>query len=406
VGANIAVVAKRTASTTTLIMALIETGRRAVLLHPRWTDRERADALAQVTEPMLVEDCDGAWEAAQQLDPAGTDYATGQGSVVVFTSGSTGASRGVELSAGVLAASARASAEHLGWLEHDRWLCCLPLAHVGGLSIVTRCWQGGRTTVLEAEGSFDPELVVGDIERHRVSLLSLVPTQLKALLEWGLWRPSGCLRAVLVGGAAATDELLAEAAERGLPVRPTYGLTETGSQVATWPVATAWVPGRGIGPPLPGVELAIRDDGRVAVRGEMTRAVGLPDRAPLTDEAGWLATGDVGMIDERGWLHVLGRWDHVIVTGGENVDPLTVEAALEQCPGIEAACVVGVPDRTWGEVVGAVVQVRDRAALDGLDDRLAAVLAPHARPRRIRAVDAIPLTVTGKPDRVAIAAML
>jgi O-succinylbenzoic acid--CoA ligase len=354
---------------------------------------------------MIIESCDDAWRAAVKAAPV-RGRSPGDGSVVVFTSGSTGAASSVELSSRVLAASAHASANRLGWTTDDRWLCCLPLAHVGGLSIVTRCWQGARTIVLEPEGRFDPKRLASHLEQHHVTLLSLVPTQLRALLDDRGWTPPGGLRAVLVGGAASSDDLLVEASDRGVPIRPTYGLTEAASQVATWPPDTSWAPGHGVGPPLPGVEITIRDDERIAVRGAMVDPCEFPGGAALTDEDGWLVTGDRGRLDTRGWLHVEGRLDDVIVTGGENVDPRSVEAALERSPGVVAACVVGIPDPVWGEVVAALVETRDERALDGLERRLEGDLAPHARPRRIVCVEALPVTATGKPDRRAAVVIL
>ncbi len=403
---NVAVVAERSVETMTLVMALVESGRRAVLLHPRWTSSEIREAVERVPEHFVVDSSVAAWHEVRCCARAAQATGAALGSVVVFTSGTTGASQGVELSGAVLGASAEASARHLGWDENDRWLCCLPLAHVGGLSIVMRCWLGGRAVVLEPEGRFDPERAATSIERQRVTMLSLVPMQLKALLDIDGWVPPRRLRTVLVGGAAATDDLLERASERGVPVRPTYGLTETASQVVTWPAAIPWSRGNGIGPPLPGVELELRGDDRIAVRGAMVAPRSFPDGAALTDAAGWLLTGDRGRLDEHGWLHVIGRADDVIVTGGENVDPRAVEAALEQCAGVESACVVGLPDATWGEIVGAVVTVSGPGVLDALQLQLDVILAPHARPRRIVPVETIPCTVTGKPDRRAVARLL
>ena len=140
--------------------------------------------------------------------------------IVLFTSGSTGAARGVVLSRAALVAAAEANARHLGWRDTDRWLLALSLAHAGGLSIVIRCLAARRPIVL-CDHDFDRDRTAELLER--CTLASLVPTQLAALLDDPAWRPGAELRAVLLGGAAAPPALLERAAERGVPFLTTYG---------------------------------------------------------------------------------------------------------------------------------------------------------------------------------------
>ena len=323
---------------------------------------------------------------------------------VLFTSGSSGAPRGVELSRGAFEASAASSERRLGWRTGDRWLCVLPLAHVGGLSILTRCLIARRTLVLA--GSFDPERICRLIERESVTLVSLVPTMLARLLghDSSRGRLEG-LRLALVGGAPASPQLWAEAIQRGVPVLETWGMTETCSQVATA------VPGGDPRAPHPleGWQVRCRD-GRLEVRGEalFTRYLGgtAPD-LPLDDD-GWFRTGDVGRINEDGSLSILGRADEMIVTGGKKVFPAEVERFLESLPGVGRAVVLGVPDEEWGEVV--VAGLEPDSSTPGspnerdsrLEPALREGLASWQRPRVIVWVERFPETSSGKLDRTGI----
>lgn len=308
---------------------------------------------------------------------------------VLFTSGSTGRHKGVLLDRAALEASAAASAAVLGWRADDRWLLCLSLATIGGLSIVTRSRRAGRSPILAACGDhFDPDSLIAQIERDRITLVSLVPTMLARLLDHG-WRPPDHLRAVLLGGASAPAALLARA--RHIPLRLTYGMTETASHVA--------IDGRA----LPGIELAIRG-GRIAVRGPVLFRGYLPPHhhLPARDPDGWFVTADRGVLAADGVLTVEGRADGAIVSGGANVDPAAVEAALTALPGIDAACAFGVPDPEWGERVAAAVVLRGPLPAD-LAAALRARLAPHELPRRIAVVSDIPLGPGGKVDRAEMA---
>jgi len=308
---------------------------------------------------------------------------------LLFTSGSTGRHKGVLLDRAALEASAAASAAVLGTHPDDRWLLCLSLATIGGLSIATRARRAGCRPILAAcRDRFDGASLIDQIERDRITLVSLVPTMLGRLLDRD-WRPPAHLRAVLLGGAAAPPALLARA--RHLPLRLTYGMTEAASHVA--------IDGRAV----PGVELGIRG-GRVAVRGPVLFRGYLPphDHLPARDADGWFVTADRGEIAPDGTLTVLGRADGVIVSGGANVDPAAVEAALTAIPGIEAACAFGVPDADWGERVAAAVVAQGPLPAD-LATALRARLAPHELPRHIAVVADIPLGPGGKVDRTEMA---
>ncbi len=365
------------------LYALLEARVPALLLHPKLTATERAAEI------------DATRRAAETL-PA-------DAAAILYTSGTTGRPRGVVLTAPALLASALASSRNLGWQPDDCWLLALPIARVGGLSIVTRSLAARRPVALE--GGFDAAQVPRWIDAHRATLVSLVPTMLALTLERNpAWRPPPHLRAVLVGGAAAPARLLARARELQLPIVTTYGCTETCSQVAATPYEARFDPARcGVGRPLDGVELRVTD-GRIEVRGPM-RMAGYLGAPPLPPDA-WFDTGDLGQLDAAGCLHLLARRSDLIVSGGENVYPAEVERVLEACPGIGAAAVFGLPDDTWGQVVAAaLVRDGDPPSDAALAAFLAERLARHKHPRRIAYVPRLPLTPAGKLDRAALAAL-
>ena len=281
---------------------------------------------------------------------------------IVFTSGTTADPRPIELSRANHEASARALGERLGLGADDRWLACMPLHHVGGLAIVHRAAMFGSTLVLHER--FDAERVQAELAGGGITHVSLVPTMLARLAP--LEAPT--LRALLLGGGPIPAEQLGS----GLPLVPTYGMTETASAVATG------TPGE----PLPGVDLRIAEDGEILVRG------------PMVATDGWLATGDLGRLDERGRLTVEGRKSDTVITGGENVAPRRVEAVLEEHPGVVEAGVAGRPDPEWGEAVTAFVvgETTENELLAHARGRL----APHEVPKSVVFVDALPRNPAGK----------
>ncbi len=399
-GARVGLIATSTAETVSRFFALVDAGATVVPLHPRGASEERI-AQATAVGCRILLGPDGAVTPLLPTAEVGEDTPAPGGEralAVLFTSGSTGTPRGVELSRRAFAAAAAASAERLSWRGDDRWLCVLPLAHVGGLSILVRCLLAVRPVVLLP--GFDPREVAASIDRDGVTLASVVPTMVARLLEHDPdWRPSPRLRAVLLGGAAGSPGLWERALDRGLPLVETYGMTETCSQVATA------VPGSSPRTmrPLDGFEVRARD-GRIEVRGPALFTRYLPEGAhpwPFTPD-GWFRTGDHGRVRDDGSLEPLGRADETIVTGGENVAPAEVEAALEAHPSVRRAAVVGLPDPVWGEIVAAaLVSVPGADALSEADLRewLEPRLAAFRLPRRITWVAGIPETPTGKVDR-------
>lgn len=408
----VAIVAALRVETLFAIYALIELGRPIVLIHPRLTAAERAPL---ISDSGAVKVLDERWTVPSGAPTAVTTDADSTPRThrpedplaVLFTTGSSGTPKGVELSRSAFLASAAASAANLGWRSDDRWLLCMPLAHVGGLSVVVRCLAARAAVVLAPwTGSVSP--LLADIEKLEVTLLSLVPTMLARVLEEAsTYRFPPRVRAVLLGGDAANAPLLVAAAARDVPVITTYGMTEACSQVSTLSPGEAALPENGVGRPLAGTEVRIIA-GEIHVRGPTLYTRYLPaERWPSSrGDDGWFMTGDLGHVDERGRLHVTGRQSDVIITGGENVDPREVELALLRCDGVRAACVFGVPDARWGQIVGAAVVVEGEApaVMRAIAARVQSELAPHKRPRRIGICAELALNSTGKVDRRATAA--
>ncbi len=319
---------------------------------------------------------------------------------VIHTSGTTAAPRPVELTYGNFLWSALGSAVALGLDPRERWLCALPLSHVGGLSILLRSAIYGTTAVVHER--FDTHAVLRTLNEQRITLVSLVATTLNRLLDAGLERPP-MLRCALTGGGAVPAALLQRAQEAGVSVSQTYGLTESCSQATTTPVAAIAADGvesgtgsagtaGWAGTPLFCTRLRIAPDGEILLAG--------PTVAPASrDLEGWLHTGDLGSCDELGRLRVSGRASETIISGGENVAPSEVEAVLEAHPGVLEAAVIGRPDPRWGEAITAIVIARPGTELkpEPLREHCAASLAPYKVPKQIVLTDEpLPRTRSGK----------
>jgi O-succinylbenzoic acid--CoA ligase len=298
---------------------------------------------------------------------------------VMCTSGTSGEPRPIPLTRTNFEASARASAAHLGVAAYDRWLCCLPIFHVGGLSILIRSALYSTTAVVEEK--FDVTRVKDLLESREVTIVSLVPTMLARLRDAGFEHAPG-LRALLLGGGPIPDELFDWAVAVGLPVMATYGMTETTSQIATSDIGTR------AARPLSGVELEIADDGEIVVRGPMVAA------------DGWLHTGDRGALTEDGLLEVHGRMDDLIVTGGENVAAAEVETVLLEHPGVTDAAVIGVEDPEWGRAVTAFVVATSPE--DEIVAHARARLPGFKVPKQVILLDELPRTASGKVQRAQL----
>ena len=322
---------------------------------------------------------------------------------LLYTSGTTGRPKGVMLAESNLRASAEASRRHLDVREGDRWLACLPLFHVGGLSLLLRSVIDGSCVVLHER--FDAAAVAAAIDSGEVAFASLVPTLLDRLLrERGERVAPPSLRAILLGGAAAPAELVVRAEHLGFPVATTYGLTEAASQVATRRPGSAGaglapLPGTGVrivtengAPCAPGEPGEILVASETVMRGYWRR----PDETARALAGGWLHTGDIGLLDAAGDLHVLARRSDLIVSGGENVYPAEVEAVLASHPQVCESGVAGVPDAELGARPAAWIIAERAIGADALQRFCRAHLAGFKVPVTFHFVAALPRNASGK----------
>ena len=346
-------------------------GAVAVPIDLRLTARERA---ARVAGCALVVDAP-LGGAEGRCGPYTHDLdAT---AIVVYTSGTTSAGKAVELTYGNWLWSALGSAVALGLDPDERWLCTLPLSHVGGLSILLRSAIYATTAVVH--DGFHASAAAAELRAGAATLVSVVPTMLARLLDAGLNHPPA-LRAALVGGGPIAPALLERAREAGVRTVTTYGLTEACSQVTTG------------GPALFCTRVRIGEDGEILVAG--------PTVAPgAAASDGWLRTGDLGALDSRdASLTVTGRAADTIVTGGENVAPTEVEAVLATHPAVADVAVHGVADPVWGErIVATIVQAPNvTATADELAGYCRVRMARYKVPKEFRFSLDLPRTQSGK----------
>jgi O-succinylbenzoic acid--CoA ligase len=432
-GDRVGMLRSNSASVVELVHALLRLRATLVPLNVELTAAELAPQLRRAELDWLV--CEEQTEstAAEVFDPASTlsgDEPTREAAgrldrpiaslperppltrdrtvLVMFTSGTTGEPKGVRLTAGNLVASATASAFRLGVTREDRWLVCLPTYHMGGLAPLVRSTLYGTAVVLQR--SFDAGTTGRVVANRDVTGVSLVPTMLTRLLDAG-WEAPAHLRFVLLGGAPSPADLVARCEREGVPVHPTYGTTETASQIATAPPGQAFAHEGTVGQPLLCTEVTVLDregdpveageTGELVVEGPTVTPGYLDDeRTGAAFGPHGLHTGDVGYRDDDGRLWVVGRTDDTVLTGGENVHPAEVAAVVRDHQAVEDAAVVGLPDPEWGERLAALV-VGDVAA-DELDAHCRERLAPFKTPKTWGLADALPRTASGTVDREAV----
>ncbi len=304
---------------------------------------------------------------------------------VIHTSGSGGPPKPVELTVANHLWSAVGCGMRIGMSPEDRWLCCLPMHHIGGFAIPIRCAIYGATVLVEP---FEADRTA-DTLAAGTTLVSLVATMLDRLLDRG--QGLGELRCALLGGGPAPTALIERAIEAGAPLAPTYGMTEACSQVTTL-LPEELLGHRGSsGRPIPSTRLRIDEDGRILVAG--------PTVAPgESGDGGWLRTGDLGRLDPDGYLHVLGRADQTIVTGGENVSPEEVEQVIATHPDVADVAVFSRDDERWQQAVVAAVITREGRALnaEGLRSFCRERLVGYKVPKKFDFVTELPRNAEGK----------
>lgn len=322
-------------------------------------------ALLHAMAPSAIIDANGT----ETMLSDGQPVETGD-ELVIGTSGSTGSPKGVVLTHGSIAASAAASNHRLGTTSHDHWLACLPLSHVGGLSVVTRALHAGCQ--LTVHPIFEASRVE-ESARNGVTMTSLVATALRRV-------DASLFRIILLGGSAAPDHTPEN-------VVVTYGMTETGSGVVY------------DGVPLDGVEVRLSTEDEIFLRAPMLLRC-YRDGTDPKDTDGWFSTGDIGEFASDGRLVVHGRRGDLIITGGENVWPQRVEAVLALHPRINEVVVRGVHDFEWGQRVVAWVTIveNDVVTLDEVREWVKNLLPAYCAPKSLHVLNALPRTTSGKVD--------
>ncbi len=330
--------------------------------------------------------------------------------VIIYTSGSSGRPRGVVLTWANLHFSALGQAAGLPPAKDDCWLAVLPFFHVGGLSILYRTALAGCASAILPR--FSRESVLPLVREGRVTLLSLVPTMLADLIRGDPDNQLRLAKAIILGGAAVDDSLRREIAARRLPVLTSYGMTETASMITLLDFPQQIEKLASAGKTLPYVEIGLRDDlgqsvppghpGRIRVRGEVLFSKYIGERKRTAGQD-WFDTGDLGVLDGDGYLTVLGRADRIIVSGGENIDPGRIEAAIRSIPGVSGAVVMARIDRRWGSRPVAFVEVANASLsesflLQEIGRRLPRLMVPD----RLIVVSHLPLTGSGKHDHSAL----
>jgi O-succinylbenzoic acid--CoA ligase len=337
-----------------------------------------------------------------------TDIELDRPFAIIHTSGTSGQPKGAVLTYNNIYQSAMASAYRIGVMPDDRWLCVLPLFHVGGLSIILRSLLYG--TAVDLMPKFDVDAVNQALTHRPITLVSLVPTMLHRLLEarTEAWNPK--LRLVLLGGAAPSPELVQRCVEEGIPLATTYGLSEASSQVATATLEQVVKKPASVGKPLMFTQVRVVDEnsdemlpneiGEIIVKGPtvMQGYYNNPKATAKTLRDGWLYTGDMGYKDDDGDLFVVQRRSDLIVTGGENVYPVEVENVIRQHPDVKEVVVVGLDDAEWGQRVAAAIQLMDGTNLspDEIIQFARDHLAGYKIPREIRFVTDFQQTSSGK----------
>jgi o-succinylbenzoate---CoA ligase len=340
-GYRIGVHAVTSIDTIVSFFALVRIGAVTCLLNVRWPEAELERVVNDLQLQVLLTQGENVTRGDNRKAPNACERG-----VVFFTSGTSAFPKAALLSVESLIYNAVGASERIPLDDHSRWLLSLPLYHVGGIGILYRSFLAGGAVAIPNHG----EALALAIGRYDPTHLSVVHTQL-----WRLLRDQSLKRTTwpicLLGGGPTTHELVRTAVLKGIPLHLSYGLTEMGSQVTTSELISEPDDPMSTGSVLQYRKVQIVPSGEIVVSGK-TLFKGYIDRSGIessTDDAGWFHTGDIGEWTEKGTLRVLGRKDHQFISGGENINPESVEATLMTVAGIELAIVVPQFDPEFGQ---------------------------------------------------------
>lgn len=368
------------------------------------TEERFKDVVDRRFSPIFIEDLQSVEESNTFVETE--EFHLHRTATIMYTSGTSGYPKAVRQTYGNHWWSAVGSMLNLGLHENDRWLCTMPLFHISGLSILIRSIIYGMTVILHKQ--FDERLVNNDILRYEVTIMSVVTTMLnRMLVQLGDDDYPASLRCLLLGGGPAPLSILESCKTKKIPVFQTYGMTETSSQIVTlspeYSLEKLGSAGKALFPSQlkimsDGHEAGAKEIGEILVKGPNV-TVGYVNRPEETSKAfldGWLKTGDIGYLDEDGFLYVMDRRSDLIISGGENIYPAEIEAALMKHPSVFEAGVAGAEDAKWGQVPVAFVVLNGLADQDELLNHCRQFLAGYKVPKEIHFVTALPRNASNK----------
>ncbi|MBC6971283.1 o-succinylbenzoate--CoA ligase [Bacillus sp. Xin] len=417
-GQKVAVLMKNGTEMITVVHALSYIGAVAVLLNTRLSreellwQMEDAEVVCLITdrefetEQVPVYIFEEVMHGPKKTAVVQEEFSLEEVMTIIYTSGTTGKPKGVILTYGNHWESAVGSSLNLGLRDDDCWLACMPMFHVGGLSLLMKNVMYGMRVLLVPK--YDPDFIHEAIKTQGVTIISVVSKMLMDLLErLGEETYPNSLRCMLLGGGPAPRPLLETCVAKGIPVYQTYGMTETSSQICTLSADYMLKKVGSAGKPLFPCQLRIEKDGRVMppnVEGEIvvkgpnvTR--GYFKREDATRETianGWLHTGDLGYLDEEGFLYVLDRRSDLIISGGENIYPAQIEEVLLAHPAVGEAGVVGKADEKWGQVPAAFIVKAGHVTEEEIIRFCEEKLAKYKVPKEVHFLSELPRNASKK----------